>query len=118
MDWLSYLRTMPHAEYPSGTSCVCAAYGEYMRRLHKSDKFDPPIIVTYPKGCSRREPGRTPKADITFTFNSIDEFITLCGKSRQYAGVHFEASIEAGKKLCGQVGAKCYERYLSLKGPV
>ena len=56
----------------------------------------------------------TPKSDVTLTFSSIDEFITLCGKSRQYAGVHFEASVTAGKKLCGQVGAKCYEKYLSM----
>ena len=87
-----------------------------MRRLHKSDKLDPPIVVTYPKGCSRREPGMTPKKDVTMTFSSIDELTTLCGKSRQYAGVHFDASVEAGKKLCGQVGAKCYEKYLSMLG--
>ena len=113
-DWLSYLRTMPHAEYPSGTSCVCAAYVEFMRRFLKADKFDPEVIVTYKKGCSRRETGRTPAADLDIVLSSFDDMIALCGKSRHYAGVHFEASIQAGNDLCGPVGAKCYEKYKSL----
>lgn len=25
-SWLSYLRTMPHADYPSGTACICAVF--------------------------------------------------------------------------------------------
>ena len=25
----SYMRTMPHAEYPSGTACICAAFAEF-----------------------------------------------------------------------------------------
>jgi len=113
-DWLSYLRTMPHAEYPSGTSCVCAAYGEFMKRFLKADKFDPEVIVSYKKGCSRRETGKTPSADMDITLSKIDEMIALCGKSRHYAGVHFEASIKAGIELCGAVGAKCYDKYKSL----
>jgi hypothetical protein len=28
----SYLRTMPHADYPSGTSCVCIAWAKFTER--------------------------------------------------------------------------------------
>ena len=31
-DFQSYLRNMPHSEFPSGTSCICVAYAEYYER--------------------------------------------------------------------------------------
>jgi hypothetical protein len=85
-----------------------------MRRFLKSDKFDPEVIVTYKKGCSRRETGKTPAADVDIILRDLDDMIEVCGKSRHYAGVHFEASIKAGVDLCGPVGAKCFEKYKSL----
>ncbi|VEU38101.1 unnamed protein product [Pseudo-nitzschia multistriata] len=36
-DWQPFIRTMPHAEYPSGSSCICTAYAETLQALTGSD---------------------------------------------------------------------------------
>lgn len=115
-EWLSYLRTMPHADFPSGTSCVCAIYGEYHRALLGSDRFPTDLIgpTMFKKGCSRREPGVTPTEDLSVTWKTWDDFIRECAQSRLYAGVHFQPAIDAGIKLCTPIGKKCFARYQSL----
>ncbi|WIA15446.1 hypothetical protein OEZ85_002092 [Tetradesmus obliquus] len=115
-QWNSYIRTMLHAEYPSGTSGVCAAYGEFMRRFLNSDSFQPPINVLLKKGCSRREPGLTPAQDIPMVLSSIDEMVQMCGLSRLHAGVHFKPSITAGAALGKPIGEKCFARYTEVAG--
>jgi hypothetical protein len=104
------------AEYPSGSSSVCAAYGEFMRAFLNSDSFKPPINVLIRKGCSRREPGVTPSQDLPMNLASIDDVVEMCGISRLHAGVHFKPSIVAGVKLGKPIGQKCYERYREIAG--
>jgi hypothetical protein len=44
----SYLRTMPHADYPSGTSCVCVVWAEFTERfLNRVGSL--PYATTFPK---------------------------------------------------------------------
>lgn len=104
------------AEYPSGTSSVCAAYGEFMRNFLNSDVFRPPINVLMRKGCSRSEPGATPANDIPMQLTNIDDMVEMCGVSRLHAGVHFKPSIVAGAKLGKRIGQKCFERYRVIAG--
>lgn len=106
-DWLSYLRTLPHQDYPSATSCICSAYAEFMKELVGTDDWINPGPVVFPKGCSRRESGLTPAQDITVEFSSWDEFVHECGQSRLYGGVHFQVAIDAGTKLCAPIGRRC-----------
>lgn len=106
-DWLSYLRTLPHPDFPSATSCYCAAYAEFMKELIGTDQWINPGPLVFPKGCSRRESGLTPSQDITVEFSSWDELVHECGQSRLYAGVHFQGAIDAGIKLCAPLGRKC-----------
>lgn len=115
-QWLSYLRTMPHADYPSGTSCVCGAFAEFYKLLLGSDEFPTKLIgpTIFKKGCSRREPGVTPAADVSVTWNTWDDFARECSQSRMYAGVHFQPAIDAGLKLCSPIGQKCFAQYQQL----
>eukprot|EP00775_Hariotina_reticulata_P007995 gene7995-8193_t len=112
--WLSYMRTMPHAEYPSGTATVCAAFGEYVKLFTKADSIQPPVAVTYRKGCSRREPGITPAQDFVKRVGNIEDMIQECGQSRIWAGVHFSSSVTAGIKLGRPIGRQCFAKYQSL----
>jgi hypothetical protein len=93
---------------------VCAAFGEFMKRFLKSDKFPVQVDITWKKGCSRRDTGKVPARDLTLSMSNIDKMIEECGMSRQYAGVHFQSSITAGRKLCGPVGEVCFKKYQSL----
>ena len=42
-DWQPYIRTMPHAEYPSGSSCICTAYAEALQEMTLSDELGIPV---------------------------------------------------------------------------
>lgn len=113
-EFNSYLRTMPHAEFPSGTSSVCGAYGTFMKKFLGKNVLSPPVRVSYPKGCSRREPGLTPATVLPMVLTDIDAMVKECGMSRLYAGVHFMPSIEAGWELGAAVGEHCFQRYQEL----
>lgn len=105
---------MPHAEYPSGTASVCGAYGAFQKKFLGRPTLSPPVRVFYAKGCSRREPGKTPASEVPFETTDIDAMVKTCGISRLYAGVHFMPAIEAGWKLGEAVGNKCFARYQEL----
>ena len=39
-EWQPYVRTMPHAEYPAGSACVCTAFAETLQQLTGTDEID------------------------------------------------------------------------------
>lgn len=74
--------------------------------------------VTFQAGCSKREPGITPARDVSVTYTTWDQFVDDCAQSRAYAGVHFQAAIDEGKRLCAPLGKQCYKTAYKLRyGP-
>ena len=45
-DWQPHIRVMPHAEYPSGSACICTAFSEAMQQLTGSDAISIPAATT------------------------------------------------------------------------
>lgn len=100
-EWQPYIRTMPHAEYPSGSSCLCTAFAEVMIELTGTDSTQGiPLTQTFPAGSSKTEPGITPAADLTFQYHSWSETSERCGVSRENGGMHFSQAVPAGNQLC------------------
>jgi hypothetical protein len=107
-EWRSYLNTGNHPEYPSGSSCFCAAYAQASRRYFGTDTFGWSVPV--PAGSSVIEPGVTPATDITLgPWNTFTEFDNACSRSRVYGGVHFTPATTEGQALCRPVGDLAFE---------
>jgi hypothetical protein len=95
--WQSYLPVADHPDYPSGTSLFCSAHVEAMRAYLGSDTLG--WTVPFPAGSSRFEPGITPAADMSFTFDTWTEFEAVCSRSRVWGGVHFTDACTQGLNL-------------------
>ena len=106
-QWKSYLPVADHAEYPSGSASFCAAHSYVLAKEFNDQTFG--WTVTIPAGGSTYEKGFTPKVDTTLTFPTFASFKEQCGKSRQYAGVHFRDSVDAGYSIGDRVGAKAFK---------
>jgi len=99
-QWESYIRTMPHAEFPSGSACVCEVFREFATLVSGKDDVDVPLVAKFAAGSSRIEPGITPSKDITLSWSKWSDIYEACAQSRLNGGVHFTASIPAGRNLC------------------
>eukprot|EP00178_Gracilaria_changii_P014855 TRINITY_DN416_c0_g2_i1.p1 TRINITY_DN416_c0_g2~~TRINITY_DN416_c0_g2_i1.p1 ORF type:complete len:561 (+),score=99.98 TRINITY_DN416_c0_g2_i1:106-1683(+) len=102
-EWQPYIRTMPHAEFPSGSSCTCSTIVEHAL-VTTNFTDDMPLEFTIPKGSSRFYPGEVPENDMVVKIDRLSDWSKLCGQSRLWAGVHFEPSIKAGENLCRGIG--------------
>eukprot|EP00752_Nemacystus_decipiens_P017791 g15951.t1 len=89
-EWEPYIRTMPHSEYPSASSCICEAFVGAMKLWTGTDDLDPPLEYPAPE-----------LGEPMLTFTSWSEISEMCGESRLWAGLHFEGAIPAGVELCG-----------------
>jgi hypothetical protein len=118
-DFEAFQRVMPHSEYPSGSACICTAYGEmadaFTMRYYNdtvkdlpygemgegegfgcNDKWDPPLLTS--KGC-----------DADFVISDMKSMIQECSQSRLWAGFHFTAAVDEGLNMCAGVGNKAFE---------
>lgn len=111
-QWHSYLQEADHPEYPSASSCVCSAQAQAMRRFTGSDELN--WVIDFPAGSSKIEPGITPAADLRVTIATWTDFANTCGDSRVWAGVHFQAAIDASSAICGSIGDHVYEYFAAL----
>lgn len=123
-QWYSYLPTSDHPEYPSGTSCFCAAFAELSRLYTGSDTihgillpngevlpgYEVPILA----GSSFFEPGISPSEDTFISFESWSDYEQKCAESRIYGGVHFRAAVDASIDACRAVAQPVYEYWQSL----
>jgi hypothetical protein len=109
-QWSSYISVADHPEYPSGSSCFCAAHAQASRLFLGSDALG--WTVPYARGSSRVEPGVTPANDTALTFATWTKFETVCADSRVWAGVHFQAAVEASKPMCTRIGERAH-RFVS-----
>eukprot|EP00752_Nemacystus_decipiens_P012197 g10813.t1 len=89
-EWEPYIRTMPHAEYPSGSSCLCEAFASALQVWAGTDTIDPPLEFPPPEFGGP-----------VLTFTSWSEMSQMCGNTRVWAGLHFEEAVPAGVELCG-----------------
>jgi hypothetical protein len=105
-QWAAYLGVADHPEYPSGSTCFCAAHAQASRRYLGTDTLG--WVVPYAAGSSRVEPGVTPSADLQLSFPTWTQFESDCGQSRLWGGVHFQAAIDAAAPLCRRVGDLAY----------
>jgi len=88
-DFEALIRVMPHAEFPSGSSCLCTAYMEFV------DEY------------TKQKLGSTLE-DIN-VFDSIYKNMTdvrdICSESRVWGGMHFKEAIPAGIEICEGLGS-------------
>eukprot|EP00903_Cladosiphon_okamuranus_P012371 g11596.t1 len=89
-EWEPYIRTMPHSEYPSGSSCLCEAFVSALRVWAETDTIEPPLEFPPPEFGGP-----------LLSFTSWAEVSQLCGDTRVWAGLHFEGAVPAGVELCG-----------------
>ncbi|MFG3257002.1 vanadium-dependent haloperoxidase [Streptomyces sp. NPDC048172] len=106
-EWQGYLQAADHAEYPSGSASLCAAAAGVGKRYTGSEKID--LTHTFKKGSSRVEPGLTPTKDTALSWDSWNDYVQDCGRSRVWAGVHFSASLAPAQQVGGKVADKAYE---------
>lgn len=105
--WKSYLEEADHPEYPSASACFCAAHTQSARLLLGSDNLFYEVPVA--SGASRVEPGVTPAEDTVLQFDTWTDFNRDCGDSRVWAGVHFQAAVEASRQVCDVFGNKAID---------
>ena len=107
---------MQHAEYPSGSSCICTTYAETLQLLTGTDEIgDIPAHLEVKAGSSKIEPGVTPKTDINLVYTKWSDIQSVCGQSRLYGGMHFSKAIPAGEELCTGVASLVVNRAELLK---
>ncbi|KAF0711511.1 hypothetical protein As57867_005227, partial [Aphanomyces stellatus] len=112
-DWRSYLNTAPHPDYPSASSCFCAAQMEAMRLFYKTDNFG--YSYQWMAGSSTVEPGLTPKTTLTLgPWPTFTAFENDCALSRVQAGVHFREAAQAGQVLCRPIADAAYNKLTQL----
>jgi len=114
-DWQPYIRTMPHAEYPSGSACVCTSFAETMQILTGTDNTTIPVGMTIKAGSSKSEPNVVPSQDIDIFFDSWSDIQHTCGISRLNGGMHFSKAVPDSEKLCSGIAALVIDRTEMLK---
>jgi len=117
-DFEPYQRIMPHSEYPSGSACLCIGYADFTKEYLFQEYGDDNLYNMYsfePAGSSSIEPGVTPKEDLLLDIGDLDNMYYLCSESRLWGGMHFTASIHAGKDICSGIGTMAYDYSLQLK---
>ena len=101
-QWKSYLPVADHPEYPSASACLCRAHATVMQEVTGTNDLG--WQVPFPAGSSFVEPGFTPQSDLSYTFETWDQFAEICGMTRLWSGVHFEDSVDRIKEPCTTIG--------------
>ena len=83
-SWLSLIPSPPHPEYPAAHAINSAAIVTALKHSYGEDI--PPVTLTC--AAASCTPG------FTVTYGHLDDFITLFGLARIYAGIHYRNTIE------------------------
>jgi hypothetical protein len=103
-EWVPFNRVMPHAEYPSGSGCICLGVQQFIDEFLLNEYGDVSIETTW-SDSSFPEFGE-------YTFENMLELREVCGESRLWGGMHFTASVEDSYELCDGVGKMGYHRLM------
>ncbi|MGH3313475.1 MAG: vanadium-dependent haloperoxidase [Streptomyces sp.] len=106
-QWQSYLGTPDHPEYPSGSTALCSAEAQSVRRFLGTDKVS--IRISRAKGSSLVEPGVTPHEETVLSWDSWTDWKRECGLSRFWGGVHFMPAVEVSWDMGREIGDRAYE---------
>jgi hypothetical protein len=106
-QWASYLNVSDHPEYPSGSTGLCSAEAQALRRFFGSDTLD--LTVSVPAGWTLVESGITPAEPLTIHWETWTEFVRDCAISRVWGGVHFRKTVERSIPFGEQFGDRAYE---------
>ena len=120
-----YIRTMPHAEYPSGSACLCTGVRDYGKQafpfFYPDGTFGPD--GTSPESTSISDTKFIQElADVVIATNTpfpdaphtLDEMLEACSSSRLEAGLHFTKAVTEGSALCLGMGDKVWADMRSL----
>lgn len=111
-QWQPSVRTMPHSEFPSGSAVICKAFLEMWK--HRMDYAfdgnftDNGIKIPIPEGSFPTYPVTR---GIVVSIKSLDDAAEDCGRSREWAGLHFKPSVDIGLELGEVVGRKSFETW-------
>ncbi|GFJ87329.1 hypothetical protein Prum_009710 [Phytohabitans rumicis] len=106
-EWASYLNVGDHPEYPSGSTTLCSASAQSLRRFFGDDVLDWRFRI--PAGWTLVEPGITPANAMELYWPTWTAYVKDCGMSRVWGGVHFRKTIERSIEFGGQFGDLAYE---------
>ena len=104
-QWNAYIRVMPHAEFPSGSACLCYAASDYIAEtlgfdIGDKNPFAPEdYTFTFKAGSNTVEP-RLPAEDFTHEYFSLQDIAHECAESRYRGGMHFYNSLKPGADMC------------------
>lgn len=89
---------MPHAEFPSGSACLCAAASAITARLFDKGYDDYfPLEIEFPvNSVEPRLSGQGYKQ----TYNNPKEYADDCSFTRFQGGMHYDFSLEPGSWMC------------------
>jgi len=117
-EWQPYIRVMPHAEFPSGSSCLCRVFADTVVALTGSDDvielIGGPLVDIRVAGSSNVEQG-LPSESVTLSYNSWSEIVQRCGDTRLEGGMHYTASVPAGEEVCMDIGAIVVDAFKKLE---
>jgi hypothetical protein len=106
-QWASYLNVGDHPEYPSGSTTLCSASAQSLRRFFGDDVLDWRFPI--PAGWTLVEPGITPAKAMELYWPTWTDYVKDCGISRVWGGVHFKKTIERSIEFGAQFGDLAYE---------
>jgi len=108
-DFQSFIRVMPHSEYPSGSASICAAYADFTDHYTK-EYFGGKTLNLVPVGegglsfgCDSPSPFKLGCGG-RYHVHNMTELAEMCAESRLWGGMHFTKSIEAGKEIMSGIG--------------
>jgi hypothetical protein len=103
-DWDAVIRVMPHAEYPSGSGCICTVVAEYVEKFYLEEKGLADGFATQWEVAE----------GVTLQFRNMMELRDACGESRIDGGMHFEDAVADSYSLCTDIGIPSYLNYVQL----
>jgi hypothetical protein len=106
-EWAGYLNVGDHPEYPSGSTTLCSASAQSLRRYFDDDALDWRFPI--PAGWTDVEPGITPAKAMELHWPTWTDYVKDCGISRVWGGVHFKKTIERSIEFGAQFGDLAYE---------
>ena len=114
---------MPHSEYPSASACICQGFSFGMQEYFGSDNiteisgFDS-VGFDFDAFSSNNEPLSTPSESLRLRYDSFSQISDRCGQTRLEGGMHFTASVTAGRALCEDIGTRVAQTVQALANGV
>ena len=122
-DWTPYVDTGDHPEYPSATACFCAAQAEAWKRFYGGNDNIPTVmrggqqVAGYdghlPARSSVYEQGK-PDQPVPISYDKWSEYVSDCGESRIWGGLHFRSAVDESIEICADIGNKAFEYFNTL----